>query len=135
MHPQRDIMMGSAQPTLIGSQSSLKDAEKGYTHSNPDISAHYVVPLLDKGVKSALTKPVSQWTKFRVWYNPYRQVRIHSYSFISNTMLRDPSLALHHCVSRKYYRSGTRFYWLLSLCKQEFLRLCLGKYTCSGFRS
>jgi hypothetical protein len=135
MQPPGDIITESTTQTAIGSQTTLQGTGKEYKYSNADILAHYVVPVLEKGVKSALTEPVSQWTKFRVWYNPYRQVRIHSYLLISNTLLRDPSLALHHCVSRKYYRSGTRFYWLLSLCKQECLCLCLGKHTCSGFRS
>ena len=36
--------------------------------------ATYIVPVLDKGVKTALSKPSSPWTLFRIWYNPYRMV-------------------------------------------------------------
>jgi hypothetical protein len=127
-----DILTESATQTVVGSHTTLQDTREGYTYSKADLLAHYVVPVLEKGVKSALTEPVSQWTKFRVWYNPYRKVCIHSYLF---TLLISPSLALHHYVSRKYHRSDTRFYWLLSLCEQEFICLCLGKHTCGGFRS
>ena len=50
-----DIITESATQTVIGSQTTLQDTRKGYTYSNADILAHYVVPVLEKGVKSALT--------------------------------------------------------------------------------
>lgn len=53
-----------------------QDVEKGSNRSSRDVLAEYIVPVLDKGAKSALTRPVSRWTKFRVWYNPYRQVSV-----------------------------------------------------------
>ena len=53
----------------IGKSKRL-DIEQG----NP--LANYVVPVLPKDVKTALTTPPSKWTQFRVWYNPYRQVRL-----------------------------------------------------------
>jgi hypothetical protein len=53
------------------------DAEKGDSFEDNSL-ASYAVPVLEKGVKSALTKPVTRWTKFRVWYNPYRQVKSSS---------------------------------------------------------
>ncbi|KAJ3524798.1 hypothetical protein NM688_g8500 [Phlebia brevispora] len=36
--------------------------------------ARYVVPVLEKGVKTALKEPTSPWVRFRVWYNPYRML-------------------------------------------------------------
>ena len=39
--------------------------------------ANYVVPVLQEGVKTALSTPPSKWTRFRIWYNHYRQVRPH----------------------------------------------------------
>lgn len=38
------------------------------------LPGEYQVPVLDPGIKSALTKPVARATEARVWYNPYRQV-------------------------------------------------------------
>jgi hypothetical protein len=64
---------GSANASLY--EKSIDLTEKGESDNDGQNIAAYVVPVLDKGVKSALTKPVSRWTKFRVWYNPYRQVR------------------------------------------------------------
>lgn len=57
------------------------DAEKGrgvsgtIYASNALKQGEYPVPVLEKGIKSALTQPVSSMTKARIWYNPYRQVR------------------------------------------------------------
>ncbi|EKM53357.1 uncharacterized protein PHACADRAFT_259674 [Phanerochaete carnosa HHB-10118-sp] len=53
---------------------SLSAAEKGErTLADDDRTlARYLVPTLEKGRKNALLKKPSLWTKFRVWYNPYR---------------------------------------------------------------
>ena len=65
----------------VSSSSSLtdvaRDAEKCESSIALDESslATYVVPVLEKGVKTALKKPTSGWVRFRVWYNPYRMVR------------------------------------------------------------
>lgn len=55
-------------PEKDGDQYELDQAEAAL--------AHYVVPVLEKGVKTALAKPTSPWVRFRVWYNPYRMVRL-----------------------------------------------------------
>ena len=50
------------------------DVEKADGPFDDDSLARYVVPVLEKGVKTALAAPPSYFTRFRVWYNPYRQV-------------------------------------------------------------
>lgn len=52
------------------------DVEKGDSilESDEKALARYTVPVLEKGVKTALLQPVSPFTRFRVWYNPYRMV-------------------------------------------------------------
>ncbi|KIM29823.1 hypothetical protein M408DRAFT_67200 [Serendipita vermifera MAFF 305830] len=72
-HPS--LSTESNTPTAISSLVSLAEtptnAEKGHP---TDSFAHYEIPILPVGVKSALSSPVGQITKFRVWYNPYRQL-------------------------------------------------------------
>ena len=52
------------------------DVEKAESFEDDSQSlARYVVPTLAKGVKTALSKPPNVFTRFRVWYNPYRMVR------------------------------------------------------------
>lgn len=73
--------LDSKQHSRPESIHGASDAEKGRGTSGTIYSTaalrpgEYPVPVLEKGVKTALTKPISPWTKFRVWYNPYRQVR------------------------------------------------------------
>ena len=66
----------SMDSTNITSSQDGADIEK---HSDCNAIdrplTHYVVPVLDKGVKTALKQPTSSWVRFRVWYNPYRTVR------------------------------------------------------------
>lgn len=71
--------MDSGAPTVAHSMVSLADtyidAEKGHPITAvEDPLANYEIPMLPKGVKKALSQPVSRWNCFRVWYNPYRQV-------------------------------------------------------------
>ena len=61
------------------------DVEKAEGFDDDKALASYVVPVLDKGVKTALAKPASRLTRFRVWYNPYRMV-----STLSRCWNRDP---------------------------------------------
>lgn len=57
--------------------SSVLDTEKAESTFEDDEKAlaKYLVPALEKGQKNARLKPVSNWIKFRVWYNPYRMAR------------------------------------------------------------
>lgn len=66
-----------------GPEGAGPDLEKGHGGrgiSGTIYSSHnlgpgeYSVPVLGQGIKTALTQPVSRFTKYRVWYNPYRQV-------------------------------------------------------------
>ena len=51
------------------------DAEKADGSIDDDKAlARYIVPVLEKGVKTALARPSSRLTRFRIWYNPYRMV-------------------------------------------------------------
>ncbi|THH01227.1 hypothetical protein EW026_g1464 [Hermanssonia centrifuga] len=54
--------------------SSIRDLEKAEYAFDDDEKAlaQYIVPVLEKGVKTALANPPSYFTRFRVWYNPYR---------------------------------------------------------------
>ena len=55
------------------------DAEKADGSIDDEkVLARYIVPVLEKGVKTALAKPASRLTRFRVWYNPYRMVSLLS---------------------------------------------------------
>ena len=56
---------GDAEKAAI----SLEDEDKAL--------AHYIVPALEKGVKTARLSQ-SWWIRFRVWYNPYRMVSGHA---------------------------------------------------------
>ena len=80
----------SEPETAVNSKApSLKDAT---TASIKEVAAEntgvldeqslgtYVVPVLEKGVKTALSKPSSPWTIFRIWYNPYRLVSLDRYN-------------------------------------------------------
>jgi hypothetical protein len=57
---------------------SIKDPEKaeGTLEDDEKALANYVVPALAKGQKNARLKPPTYWTRFRVWYNPYRMVGV-----------------------------------------------------------
>lgn len=80
-----------SEKTAVSNPSSAKgspassvhevDAEKADPTLEDDEKAlaQYLVPTLQKGVKTARTKPASNWIKFRVWYNPYRMVRVLDY--------------------------------------------------------
>ncbi len=70
--------VGSAPSSAKSSPAaSILDAEKGESTLDDDEKlANYLVPALEKGVKNARVKPVSRWIQFRVWYNPYRIVRV-----------------------------------------------------------
>lgn len=61
---------------------SIRDAEKAETtlEEEEKALARYLVPALEKGQKNARLKPPSLWIRFRVWYNPYRMVRLASSS-------------------------------------------------------
>ena len=48
-------------------ENTLEDDDKAL--------ANYIVPTLQKGVKTIRKKPAGPWLKFRIWYNPYRMVR------------------------------------------------------------
>ncbi|KAJ3536261.1 hypothetical protein NM688_g6862 [Phlebia brevispora] len=50
------------------------DVEKAESFDDNKSLASYIVPTLPKGVKTALSKPPSYFTRFRVWYNPYRMM-------------------------------------------------------------
>jgi len=74
---------GSRAPSVRAGREGGVDLEKGRTgrgtsgtiYSSGDLlPGEYAVPVLGQGVKSALTKPVARATKWRVWYNPYRQL-------------------------------------------------------------
>ena len=85
------IASDSAPYTAVGSKaSSVKDSTSCSVHEidekrgkqsafegelDEQSLAKYVVPVLEKGVKTALSKPTSPWIRARIWYNPYRMVR------------------------------------------------------------
>ena len=52
-----------------------------------DSLADYVVPVLQEGVKTALSAPPSKWTRFRIWYNLYRQVCLHQSSLCHSDLI------------------------------------------------
>lgn len=52
--------------------------------------ANYVVPVLQEGVKTALSVPPSKWTRFRIWYNLYRQVCPHQSSLCHANLIPSP---------------------------------------------
>jgi hypothetical protein len=58
--------------------ASIHDAEKaeGTLEQDEKALANYLVPALAKGQKNARLKPPTYWTRFRVWYNPYRMVSV-----------------------------------------------------------
>ena len=59
--------------TPDASSKGEEDKEKAYDSNNIDAPlAAYVVPVLEKGVKTALRHRVAPWVQFRVWYTPYR---------------------------------------------------------------
>ncbi|KAF7792663.1 hypothetical protein EIP86_003760 [Pleurotus ostreatoroseus] len=64
----------SSACSLKGSPTaSIDDAEKAESTLEDDEKslAHYIVPALPKGVKTARLSQ-SRWIRYRVWYNPYR---------------------------------------------------------------
>ena len=64
-----------ATPTTLCSTASAPDLERISAEKPVAVDLeHYLAPVLHKGVKTALRQPVGRWTKFRVWYNLYRQV-------------------------------------------------------------
>ena len=69
----------SSSLTDVHSMAPDADTEKGEVSckTNGASLTSYVVPVLDKGVKTALKKPTSPWVRFRVWYNPYRMVNAY----------------------------------------------------------
>lgn len=86
--------------TVEDKTSSLKDTSATCSIDEVDIEnvtqrldsdekalARYVVPVLDKGVKTALAKPTSPWIRFRIWYNPYRMVSLFCCSCITTSIL------------------------------------------------
>lgn len=78
--PSVAILSASPSTLTVCSPSCPRDADlekdsSGYELDQAEAAlAHYVVPVLEKGVKTALEKPTSPWVRFRVWYNPYRMV-------------------------------------------------------------
>ena len=71
--PAASIHIHDAEKASI----SLEDEDKAL--------AHYIVPALEKGVKTARLSQ-SWWIRFRVWYNPYRMVStLHSLTRILNS--------------------------------------------------
>lgn len=61
--------------SAVNSIISTVDQEKqSLDNSTTEDLQRYVVPTLPKGVKTALTQPAGRWTKFRIWYNTYRQL-------------------------------------------------------------
>lgn len=61
--------------SAVNSIISTVDQEKqSLDNSTTEDLQRYVVPTLPKGVKNALTQPAGRWTKFRIWYNTYRQL-------------------------------------------------------------
>ena len=70
----------SIDPAPNAFSTSSFDVEKQTNNcsTNDSTLATYIVPVLDKGVKTALRRPSSRWVRFRVWYNPYRMVRATS---------------------------------------------------------
>ncbi|PSR79921.1 hypothetical protein PHLCEN_2v6822 [Hermanssonia centrifuga] len=52
------------------------DIEKteDYLENDAQGLTHYVVPVLEKGVKTVRKEPPSAFIRFRIWYNPYRML-------------------------------------------------------------
>ena len=99
--PAASVTVLSANPSTLSicapSCSRDLDVEKADGTIEVDEAelalAHYVVPVLEKGVKTALSKPTSPWVRFRVWYNPYRMVSLTS-SRMSHSTLTPHSVQL-----------------------------------------
>ena len=82
--PRRDSFTRDLEKSFKWSWSNDKHNEQ--TNSLAD----YVVPVLQKGVKSALLAPPSKWTRFRIWYNIYRQVCPHQSSLCHANLIPSP---------------------------------------------
>ena len=63
-----------------------------------DPLANYIMPVLPKDTKTAFSAPPSPWTRFRIWYNPYRQVRPHQYQCSLSRSLNPTPFFDHSCV-------------------------------------
>lgn len=104
--PSVSIFPGSSCSTL---QQEV-DSEKGFTACPAgDVSlSTYVVPVLEKGVKTALQAPVSPWTRFRIWYNPYRMVSTFvASSSVVHLLSLLTIVALHAVLYSKYGRAAS----------------------------
>ena len=95
--PAASVTVLSANPSTLSicapSCSQDLDVEKADGRREVDEAemalAHYVVPVLEKGVKTALSKPTSPWVRFRVWYNPYRMVSSISICITDSALTSD----------------------------------------------
>jgi hypothetical protein len=146
--PEHDLVIESEPATAVVSPTDSKvgsarvsvyeksfDSEKGDEFSDEHSLAAYVVPVLDKGVKSALTAPISRWTKFRIWYNPYRQVSLsRRFGPVENFSL-SRQIAFHLCACFELGRHCGGCLWALPLCYQAHSRRCPGQCSRCCFHS
>ncbi len=77
----------SETPSFVGSAASSvrnMDIEKteDYLENDAQGLTHYVVPVLEKGVKTVRKEPPSAFIRFRIWYNPYRMVSVPYLSYL-----------------------------------------------------
>lgn len=97
------VSSSSSLATIPTSKADV-DVEKSAVDCDEEgVLSNYAVPVLEKGVKTALKGPTSPWVRFRVWYNPYRLVRrvVHrSYIRATDRQIRHPAL---HADSRAQY--------------------------------
>jgi len=78
---RRDSFDGDLEKNFKWPWASDEHDEQINTLSN------YVVPVLQEGVKTALSAPPSTWTRFRIWYNLYRQVRIPQFRMYYSNLI------------------------------------------------
>lgn len=104
VHP----VSSSSSLTAIPTFQFNPDVEKAQEKCDDErLLINYVVPVLEKGVKTALQKPTSPWVRFRIWFNPYRMV---SHTVLARVTYHEPDtifVALHVHIHPQYGRHRT----------------------------
>ncbi len=112
--------------------SSIRDLEKAEYAFDDDEKAlaQYIVPVLEQGVKTALANPPSYFTRFRVWYNPYRLVSMRTPS--EQLSLNIQPLAFYFRFHIEHGRDIGSMSSPFSLCREAFC--CFGSWEYLGCR-